>query len=278
MTGSRGHGGIEAEKAFWVTFRWDRGAVPVGRTRQLGQAQGSPASKTAFQRFSLQARQPTGEMRYISTSGQPVFDDKGTLPRLSRHREDVDPRAGAPNSLLALEHAVSRRLAEADNTAAALKAVIRRRMRNRGLGVRAVFRVDEKAGCCVLQRGGACCLARRSSASSAGRAPSLMRRAPGWLGLAWQSGQPVWSSDMCPRPARGAGKLARDNRDARCIRLSGDVWGEVVGCSLSIAAQVRDPDERLLDAIRVIGSQIGSSSSENRPKMWCEKTRSASAA
>jgi len=59
-------------------------------------------------------------VRYISTSGQPVFDEKGRFRGYRGIAKDVTKSRRA-DQLLELEHAVSRRLGEAESAAAALK-------------------------------------------------------------------------------------------------------------------------------------------------------------
>src|SRR5712671_8038955 len=77
VTGSaQGHGGIGAEK-FIGTYRWDRGAVPVGDGGSWDKHKAVLKARQPFADFLFKRTDSKGEVHYVSTSGQPVFDDKG---------------------------------------------------------------------------------------------------------------------------------------------------------------------------------------------------------
>ena len=74
VTGSSaGHGGIDTKK-FLGTYRWDRGAVPVGNGGSWDTHKAALEARQPFSDFLFKRTDSKGDVRYISTSGQPVFE------------------------------------------------------------------------------------------------------------------------------------------------------------------------------------------------------------
>ena len=73
--GTLGHG-IDT-KNFLGTYRWDRGAVPVGDGGNWDKHKAALKARQPFTDFLFKRPDPKGGMRYISTSGQPIVDGKG---------------------------------------------------------------------------------------------------------------------------------------------------------------------------------------------------------
>ena len=154
-----------------------------------------------------------------------------------------------------MEHAVTRSLAEADSAPAGLTAAIRAMGESEGWECGRYFGEDDKAEALVM--------------SEFWHVPSVdldhfieqsreLSYAPGagLIGEAWQSSQPLWVTD-----------IAKDTRIhkgiARQIGMRGTFIfpviseGKPIGVLSFHSTKVRDPDERLLQAVGVIGSQIG---------------------
>jgi diguanylate cyclase (GGDEF)-like protein/PAS domain S-box-containing protein len=154
-----------------------------------------------------------------------------------------------------LEHTINRCLAEAESVSAALKAVLRAVCEAEGWECGRYLGVDERAG--VL----------RFLEAWSVPGPELERyiedsrrmvysRGVGLVGHVWQSGAPLWVADIT-RDARVARKaLARDAgmRGAFVVPVTG---GGTIGVMIFQSREIREPDERLLQAMYVIGSQIG---------------------
>jgi len=168
---------------------------------------------------------------------------------------DITERKRAER-LLALEHTVNRCLADADNASEALKAVIGAVCESENWASGRYFRVDEEAG--VLR------FAEFWSVPGGGVEKFITRLGGvvfkpgvGLAGRVWQTGQPLWSADI--------------NRDDRAIQasfipesgISGAFVfpvkseGKTIGVLAFNSSEIREPDERLLQAVGVIGSQIG---------------------
>src|SRR6266496_169385 len=79
------------------------------------------------------------------------------------------------------------------------------------------------------------------------------------MGLAWQSGQPEWSSDVAEdaRLKTERKTLAREFGVHGAFHFPVISEGKTIGVFAFNSREIREPEERLLQAISVIGSQIG---------------------
>jgi len=255
VTGSTvGHGGIGPEK-FVGTFRWDRGAVPVGDGGSWDPHKAALEARQPFTDFIFKRPDSKGGLRYISTSGEPVFDDKARFRGYRGIAKDITETRRA-QELLALEHAVNRCLAEADSLGAALKAAIRAVCETEGWACGRYLRVDEKAG--VLRFGEAWSVpdARIERYLEESRA-AVYGPGVGLVGLVWQSGQPLWVPDTSKDTRTMRKNLARESGLYGAVFFPVLSEGKTIGVLTFNSREVREPDERLLQAVRVIGSQIG---------------------
>ncbi len=212
-------------------------------------------ARKPFRDLELCRLDESGSRVWISVSGEPVFDPAGTFIGYRGVGKDITARKRA-DQLQALEHAVNRSLADADNATAAVQAAIRAICETEGWECGRYLRVDERAGVlrCVEAWGIQTEAIERFLSSSRG-----VTYAPGaaLAGRVWQSGQPLWLADV--------GKDARAAQISliREIGLRGAIFfpvmaeGKTIGVLAFNSREVREPEERLLQAIRVIGSQIG---------------------
>jgi len=227
---------------------------PEDRERVLA---GLEAQKTGTP-FQLEYRivLPDGTLRLILDRGYPVRDTDGKVPYYVGIAQDItEPRRA--EQLLALEHTVTRRLADADSSSAGLQGVIRTLCEVENWECGRYLFLDEKAA--VLRFGEAWGVpneaVERYIAGSRNFAYAL---GVGLAGRAWQTGQPQWSSDIVkdPRVAHAAA-LARETGIHGTFVFTVVSEGETIGILAFNSRKVHKPDERLLQAINVIGSQIG---------------------
>jgi diguanylate cyclase (GGDEF)-like protein/PAS domain S-box-containing protein len=253
VTGSTlGHGGIDPQK-FIGTYRWDRGAVPLDGDWDKHRA--VLKARQPFADFLFKRTDSAGDVRTISTSGQPVFDDMGRFRGYRGIAKDVTQGRRA-DQLVALEHTVSRRLAEAESAAAALKAVIRAICETEDWECGRYFRVDEKPG--VLRFAEAWSVPGDAiERFIAGSRDITYAPGAGLAGRAWQTGQPVWAADIAKDGRVAQVTLARETGMHGAFVFPVMSESKVIGVFTFNSRQIRDPNRRLLDAIRVIGSQIG---------------------
>ncbi|HYS76262.1 MAG TPA: diguanylate cyclase, partial [Burkholderiales bacterium] len=255
MTGSTlGHGGIDT-KNFLGTHRWDRDAVPVGDGGSWDKHKAALKARQPFTDFLFKRPGSQGEVRYISTSGQPVFDDKGRFRGYRGIAKDITETKRA-EELQSLEHSVAQWIAEAESVAAAMTAVIRAICETEGWECGRYFRPDQEAG--VLRFGESWGVPEPAIQQFIERSRGITYKpGVGLMGRVWQSGQPLWVADV--------------TQDARAIRSAftddigirgGFVFpviseAKTIGVLAFNSREARKADERLLKAILAIGGQIG---------------------
>ncbi|HLB17060.1 MAG TPA: EAL domain-containing protein [Burkholderiales bacterium] len=219
----------------------------------------------AEHRAVLEAREPfrdfeyvrtgdDGEPRYVSASGEPVFDSEGRFRGYRGVAKNITERKRA-EQLVRLEHTVTRCLAEADSSAVGLEAVIRAICEAEGWECGRYFSLDESAGVMRFSAAwsvpGAAMERFIAGSRELAFAPGI-----GLVGRVWQSGEPLWVVDVGKEPGVSAKTLARDAGIHGALVFPVRSEGKTVGV-LAINSKVREPDERLLQAMRAIGSQVG---------------------
>src|SRR6266581_2056248 len=255
MTGSTlGHGGIDT-KNFLGTHRWDRDAVPVGDGGSWDKHKAALKARQPFTDFLFKRPGSQGEVRYISTSGQPVFDDKGRFRGYRGIAKDITETKRA-EELQSLEQSGAQWIAEAESVAAAMTAVIRAICETEGWECGRYFRPDQEAG--VLRFGESWGVPEPAIQQFIERSRGITYKpGVGLMGRVWQSGQPLWVADV--------------TQDARAIRSAftddigirgGFVFpviseAKAIGVLAFNSREARKADERLLKAILAIGGQIG---------------------
>jgi len=179
-------------------------------------------------------------------------------PAVERALTEADARAQRRRGeqLLALEHTVVREIADADSASAGLKAVIRSICETEGWELGRYFRVDERAG--LLRFGEYWCLPEPALEEFAEASREMtFRPGVGLMGLVWQLGGPLWSTDARsdPRVTQTALSLKASIGGAFVIPVVSG--GKTTGVVAFSSRQTREPEARLLRAMGVIGSQLG---------------------
>src|SRR5690242_6847532 len=214
---------------------------------------------------ALDARQPfqdlelcglrSGRKVWVSVSGEPIFDASGAFTGYRGIGKDITARKRS-EQLQTLEHVVNRSLAEASDTSSAVQSAIRAICENEGWECGRYFGWDERDGLLRLA----------SSWSAPGAAMEQfiensrgLTYAPGvgLAGIVWQTGRPLWVPDIAADPRVSRAGFAGDTgmRGAFVFPVIAD--GKPIGVLAFNSREVREPEERLLQAILVIGSQIG---------------------
>src|SRR5258706_12624467 len=197
----------------------------------------------------------SGGKTWMSVSGEPVFDSSGTFKGYRGLGKDITERKRA-EQLQALEHAVSRSLADADSVTAAVHAAMRAICETEGWECGRYFRWDDKAQ--VLRFAEAWSIQDDAVLQFLAKS-SALTYAPG-VGLAgrvWQSRQPLWASNITQDARVSQVGLARGigMRGAFVFPVISE--GNTIGVLAFNSREVREPEDRLMQAISVIGSQIG---------------------
>ena len=215
-------------------------------------------------RALLEARQPfhdvlmwrpvaDGTVRYMRVSGEALLNPDGSFAGYRGIGRDVTGEKRA-EQMLRLEHEVARLLAAAEDSAAGLKAVMRAVCEAEGFACGRYFRAEGE----LLRFHDAWAIGDPSIAPFIERSRRFVfRPGEGLTGIVFQSGEAVWSPDITRDPR------VRDRKIWEGTGLRGGfvfpvvIEGRTVGVLNFSSLRAREPDQRLLAASRVIGSQIG---------------------
>ncbi|HYR36678.1 MAG TPA: EAL domain-containing protein [Burkholderiales bacterium] len=241
-------------------------APVLGQTRWEVPSIHPDAAGWAAHRAALDARKPfrdfeigridaDGEARFLSISGEPMFAASGEFLGYRGVGRDVTHRR-REERLLALEHAVARYLADAKSIPDALRSVMQAICETENWDCGRYFRLDEAASvmrCEDVWSNGAEPLARFAE-SSRGVA---IGPGNGLIGHVWASGEPVWSSDVSRDSRSTASARVREAGVHGACVFPVTFEGRTVGVLSISSSIVRQPDERLIRTMRVVGAQIG---------------------
>jgi len=158
--------------------------------------------------------------------------------------------------LLRLEHTVARCLADTDDAGDALRSVIEALCETEGWEYGRYWQADERAGVLRFAAAwhvpGSAVAPHLASSESTEFAPGA-----GMVGRVWQSGKPLWISDLTQRQHVLKATLAPGLALHGACMFPVASQGRTIGVMSFVSREVREPDERLLMAFRVIGSQVG---------------------
>jgi diguanylate cyclase (GGDEF)-like protein/PAS domain S-box-containing protein len=216
------------------------------------------------QKEAMQAQRPfndlelcrivEGRQLWMSMSGTPVFDEAGQFRGYRGIGQDITARKRA-EQLRVLEQAVTGALAVAESPSSALGSVIRAICETEHWACGRFFGVDEAAGVlrCVETWGPPDPAIETFLARSRSR---VYRRGEGLSGHVWQSGRAVWLADVSRDP-RASGTAAGTGLAGGSFIFPVIAEGRTVGVLSFTSKEVRMPDERLMEAIGLIGAQVG---------------------
>ena len=177
----------------------------------------------------------------------------------ARIRPAISRRPVAPKraeQLLRLEHTVALCVAEADSVSTALKAVIRAACEALDWECGRFFRVDEDAG--VLRFAEAWAKPDSPLDVLLERSRELTYKpGVGIVGIVWQSGEPMWVPDVSQDARVSQKAIAAEVGMHGAFVFPVNSEGKAVGVLSFSSSEIREPDEGLMQAIRVIGAQIG---------------------
>ena len=207
-----------------------------------------------FRDFVLSRPAADGSERFFSISGEPQFDERGAFLGYRGVGADITERIVAQR-ILELEHAVAQQLATAENESEGVQGVLRIICSLFNWEQGRFWRADDAAG--VLRIGAYWNARSQSSELPAAMQDMEFRPGEGLAGTVWHSGEPLWAPDAKLHPQNSARWLAVAPLRAVFlfpVRAEGKVLG-VITCG---SDEIRPPNERLLKAVQVIGSEIGS--------------------
>ena len=194
-----------------------------------------------------------GTLRYMRVSGEPVFDSAGAFAGYRGVGRDVTLQKRA-EQMLQLEHCIAASLAGADDASAGMQAVMSAICKAEGWACGRYFALEEglvrfKQGWCMPDSGCEPFIER-----SRGLA---YRPGEGLVGRVIQTGEPVWTADVTKDPRVTHKALASGTGIRGGVVFAVVSEGRPIGALAFSSPDVREPDERLLQASRVIGSHVG---------------------
>src|SRR5450631_921600 len=200
---------------------------------------------------------PSSARLYFAISGEPVFDTAGRFKGYHGVGRDITARKRA-EQLLSLEHSVTRRLADADSVAEALTSAIQAICETENWVYGQFWRLDEKLD--LLRFDGYWVTPGTEVAIRNFIEKSrdvVFRRGVGLMGRVWESGDPMWVADLSVDPRVLRKEIVHESGLRSSFRFPVTWKGKTIGVFDFASPQIREPDARLLEAMRVIGSQIG---------------------
>ena len=237
-----------------------------GKTRWELASTHPDAAGWAAHRAAMEAHRPfrdfefarigeDGVEHHLSISGAPVFDAAGGFKGYRGLGKDITARKRS-EQLLLLEHTVTRSLSAAEDSAAAVEAAIRAVCETEGWECGRYFRPDAKAG---LLRMEVAWGVPNEAVQRYIEGSRDITYAPG-MGLAgrvWQSGEPVWVADLYNDGRVAQSALAQQSGMHGAFVFPVMSEGKTIGVLAFNSRDVREPEDRLLQTIHIIGSQIG---------------------
>jgi diguanylate cyclase (GGDEF)-like protein/PAS domain S-box-containing protein len=198
---------------------------------------------------------PDGNLCFMQISGEPILDATGAFAGYRGVGREITAQKRA-ELLLRLEHRVAGVLAAAEYSASGLVEVIRAVCEAEHWACGRYFQFDAQAN--VLRFQDAWSLPEPGLRQFIERSHTLTY-APGegLIGKVLQTGDPIWSTDT-RSDARVREKSLAEGTGIRGGFAFGAVsGGRTIGVLSFASPKLREPDQRLLEASRVIGSQIG---------------------
>jgi diguanylate cyclase (GGDEF)-like protein/PAS domain S-box-containing protein len=233
--------------------RWETGLEILGTTWE--EHRKTLGARRPFRDQQFRRRHPDGSVTYIAVSGEPLYDAAGAFKGYRGVGRDITERK-RDEELLALEHAVTRCLADAESASGAIKSVLHAVCETEHWECGRYFEPDADTHTLRFQE--AWCVpvpvVERFVEET-----KILRFAPGvgLVGRAWQAGVPLWANDIAtdPRTLKSSIALSSGMRGIFVVPVLAE--GKTLGVLAFSSSKPREPEERLLQAMRVIGSQIG---------------------
>jgi diguanylate cyclase (GGDEF)-like protein len=213
------------------------------------------AARQPFRDLDLAARGADGLPLFVSISGEPLFGADGAWLGYGGIGRDVTlQRRDA--QLQRMEHEVTRCLADAASAEDGLAAALRTVCRGEGWACGEYWFVDETVQ--ALRFGGYWDAVDPQIRQLFERARGFVF--PPGVGLAgrvWESGEPIWVEDVNTDPRMLRRDLARQAGLHGAFLFPTFSAGTVIGVFAFWSQAIRKPDPRLMQAITVVGSQVG---------------------
>lgn len=236
------------------TKRWERADV-TPLSCSWAEHRAALEAHLPFKDFEYLRDSGEGSRVYVSLSGEPVFDENGRFTGYRGIGRNITARK-RDEQLLRIEHQVTRALSEAEDAAAGIRSVLQVVCGALNMGCGRYFQVDEAAG--VLRFHDGWCLPEPAYQRHLEHSRTFVfRPGEGLAGIVWQSGEPIWSQDIGRDPRVPDKSLIKNSEIRGVFTFSVLAEGKTIGVLSVSGRAAREPDQRLLEAARVIGIQVG---------------------
>ena len=238
--------------------RWDHGEVPVADGGQWDAHRAQLAAHQPFAEFVLKRVNRDGELRFISSSGVPVFDADGSFKGYCGVAKDVTV-AMRDQLQRTLQHGVTLALAASDNVREAAARILRFLCETCDWVGGACFALDaEQQRVGVIETWAAApgsalaAVLDRVKAAPMLPADAVVQTYPSWV-----TGRPAWLDPPTPQSCQLAQPevLAQGIRGAFCVPIKVD--GRVSGMLELLSRSRVTPDPGLPEVAELLGSQMG---------------------
>src|SRR6185503_1699271 len=201
-------------------------------------------SRAPFRDALMWRNLPDGARRYISVSGEPMFDSRGRFTGYRGVGRDITKQKRI-QQLLKLDQAVTLRLADAGSAAQAVTGALQAICDSLRWDSSELWTPDPAAG--VLRRFAAWAAPGHPGAERYIEGSKDLAFAPGMglVGTVWQSGEPVWVADYTAHP-RAVRKPLADETGLRATAIFAIRTSERGTAVLQFTSRsMRQPDKRL---------------------------------
>ncbi len=230
-------------------------AAPVGANDWNTQRERF-AERQAFRDLILPLTDGHGATRFVSFSGQPIFDAELGFCGYRGIAQDVSVVMRAER-LQQLEHTIARILAETDGVAGALKVLVHSICELQGWAAGAFWGHDEQQDR-LRWCGGWGTPATHSiapGANSSGQSIiGALQEAPSWLPA---HGEPVWIAELKTDPRTAGTPLLADVDWSSGLFVAVRSRGAVLGVLEFYAPRIAPPDQGLVRVLRVAAAEVG---------------------
>ena len=206
-------------------------------------------------RKERQYRRKDSSLAWVSVTTSIMRDPEGVPQCEISVFEDVTANKRA-EQLLRLEHTMAQRLADAGNASEGLRAAIHAVCETERWECGRYFHLDADSQ--VLRFADAWGIPDGAVQQFIAKSRELTY-APG-VGLAgkvWQSKEPIWATDITRDTRVAQSALARNIGMHGAFVFPIMSEGRTIGVLAFVSREVREPEDRLLQSVRVIGHQIG---------------------
>jgi diguanylate cyclase (GGDEF)-like protein/PAS domain S-box-containing protein len=207
-----------------------------------------------FHDFQVQRPDTDGKLYWASISGEPVFDFEGRFTGYRGVGKDISA-SKREEQLLALEHSVARDLADATAEPQALRTLLGSICGAENWECGRYFGVDEGLGRMRFQEGWATDGPMRAFLERSKQV--TFEKGEGLVGEVWARCEPIWIADGANDPRVKMKQLAREAGVHGVLVHPVAFEGRVIGVLSFSSGKLREPDERLLQTLRIIGAQLG---------------------